>query len=54
MHVRAAIASESGSGDCGLDCSAVTNETRLGADREASSAARSVRRLRMRNDAVMF
>ena len=43
MHVRAAIASEGGSGDCRLDCSAVTNETRLGADREASSAARSVR-----------
>ena len=31
-----------GSGDCGLDCSAVTNETRLG-DGEGSGAARGVR-----------
>ena len=53
-HVREAIVSERGSHDCGLDCSAMTDETRLGADREASGEARSVRWLRRRNGAVTF
>ena len=53
-HVRAAIASERCSGDCGLYCSAVTNEMRMGVDREDSGAARRVRWLRKRNDGVTF
>ena len=52
--VMADIASERRNGDCRLDCSPVTNETRLGADREVSSAARGVRWLRRRNGAVTF
>ena len=46
--------SERWSGDCGLYCSAVTNEMRMGVDREDSGAARRVRWLRKRNDGVTF
>ena len=52
-HVRAAIDSEGWCGDCWLECSAVT-KARLGEDREASGAARSVRWLWRRNGAVTF